>query len=57
MLEEDEDPQLKLEREIDEMFERTDKRYNFILDQIVEIVRCKPGQQSEPGQVHPTQTQ
>lgn len=54
---EDEDPQVILERQIDALFEAADKAAFFILDQVVEIVRCKPGQQFEPGQDHPTQTQ
>lgn len=36
---EDEDPQSKLERDVDELFERSDAMVYFILNQIVEIVR------------------
>lgn len=48
----DEDPQAKLEREIDELFEKTDKAAFYIMSQIVETVQDNYALQCELRQAH-----
>jgi hypothetical protein len=51
------DPQIILERRVDELFERSDARVHFILNQVVERVRDTYEQQSEPQPTPPTPPQ